>query len=206
MLVLTSKSFQRLDDNEKITKLITEVSNGKNVLMIANAATKETNNFIAREIVKECFENIGALKVDVVEIDSYNIASILDYDVVYVCGGDIRPLLYLVEKTNFKDYIVKFIKNGGAYIGNSSGSVIVGNDVKFIFDLKKGHSHSPEYVEIPQFTTGLGLFDINILPHANCFEIDFVKKCKDYERVYGTKLTYLNDDEYILINDDVLFS
>ena len=82
MLVLTSKSFQRLDDNEKITKLITEVSNGKNVLMIANAATKETNNFIAREIVKECFENIGALKVDVMGIDSYNIASILDYDVV----------------------------------------------------------------------------------------------------------------------------
>ena len=34
MLVLTSKSFQRLDDNEKITKLITEVSNGKDVYYV----------------------------------------------------------------------------------------------------------------------------------------------------------------------------
>ena len=205
MLILTSKSFQRLDDNEKITKLLTEASNGKNVLMISNAATKETNNFMARVIVKECFENIGALKVDVVDIDSYNIASILDYDVIYVCGGDIRPLLYLIEKTDFKAYIEKFLKNGGIYIGNSSGSVIVGNDTKFLFKLKMGHSKSPEYESVPEYTTGLGLVDINILPHANCFELDFVKKCKDYERINDIKFRYLNDDEYILVNDDVIF-
>ena len=205
MLILTSKSFQRLDDNEKITKLLTEASNGKNVLMISNAATKETNNFMARVIVKECFENIGALKVDVVDIDSYNIACILDYDVIYVCGGDIRPLLNLIEKTDFKAYIEKFLKNGGTYIGNSSGSVIVGHDTKFLFKLKMGHSKSPEYTAIPEFTKGLGLVDINILPHANCFEIDFVKKCKDYERINGIKFRYLNDDEYILVNDAIIF-
>ena len=119
MLILTSKSFQKLDDNEKITKLFTSVANGKKVLMIANAATKETNNFMARVIVKECFENIGAIRVDVIEIDSYNIASILDYDVLYVCGGDIRKLLDLIEKTDFKAYIDRFLKHGGVYIVNS---------------------------------------------------------------------------------------
>ena len=69
-------------------------------------------------------------------------------------GGDPRYLLDLVETTNIKEILTKFLKSGGIYIGESAGSMILGNNLKWIWEIKKGTK--PKYDIEPTSYEGLG--------------------------------------------------
>lgn len=62
---------------------------------------------------------------------------ILKYEVIYVIGGDLRYLLDLVATTNVKEILKRFLKSGGIYIGESAGSMILGNNLKWVWEVKK---------------------------------------------------------------------
>ena len=64
---------------------------------------------------------------------------ILNYDVIYMLGGNVGKLIELNHNTNIKELIIKFLEKG-IYIGESAGSMILSKDVKYIYDLKKGTS------------------------------------------------------------------
>ena len=87
--------------NDEINGLFKRVAEGKKVMVLGNA-TLGGSNFSQRELVKNRFENVGAKQVDIVDINRDNTATVLDYDVLYVIGGDPRFLLNMLYETNVK--------------------------------------------------------------------------------------------------------
>ena len=136
-LILMSDGFTEESlKNDEISGLLKRVAEGKKVMILGNA-TLGGSNFSQREVVKGIFENAGAKQVDIVDINRDNAAMVLDYEVLYVIGGDPRFLLNMLYETNVKENISQFLHNGGVYIGESAGSMILGKKLKWVWDVKR---------------------------------------------------------------------
>ena len=130
-LLVTSAGFNSINNyvSEDNIELFKKISNGKKVVIVANAAPPESGNYIARENVKENFLKVGATKVDIVDLNKDNVSTILDYDVIYGLGGNVTHLINLINNTNYKELLIEFLKKG-VYIGESAGSIILSRNVK----------------------------------------------------------------------------
>ena len=195
-IFVTSGGFNTINNyvSEDNIKLFEKLSKGKKILIIANAAPKETGNYIARENVRENFLKVGAIKVDIVELNKDNVDMILDYDILYGLGGNITHLIELNQNTNFKDILIKFLEKG-IYIGESAGSMILSDDVKYAYDLKRGTKL--KYDVILDSYAGLGLIDIYIYPHFQKASDEMKIKTTQFELETGINITRLNDGEII---------
>lgn len=195
-ILVTSGGFNSINNyvSEENAKLFKERSEGKKVIIIANAAPEGTGNYIARENVKENFLKVGAVQADIVDITDENMECIKDYDVIYMLGGDPTFLVRLCQNPLFKESILKVLENG-TYIGESAGSIILSDDVKFIYDLKKGTK--PKYDVILDSYKGLGLIDLYIYPHFQKTSDEMKAKVENYEKEHGITITRLNDGEII---------
>lgn len=195
-ILVTSGGFNSINNyvSEENIELFKKISNGKKVLIIANAAPPESGNYIARENVKENFLKVGAIKADIVDLNKDNINIILDYDIIYGLGGNVTNLVDLNQTTPFKELLIKFLEKG-IYIGESAGSIILSKDTKYIYDIKKGTK--PKYDVILNSYSGLGLIDIDIFPHYQKTDDITKEKINNYEINHNTKIIRLNDGDII---------
>ena len=192
-IILTSNGFINSSSRSKeIDELFKTIANGKKVMILGNA-TLGGSNASQREPVKINFENVGAKKVDIIDINKENLNDILEYEVIYAMGGDPRYLLDLVATTNVKEILKQFLKSGGIYIGESAGSMILGNNLKWVWEVKKGTK--PKYDIEPKSYDGLGFTNYNIFPHWNATKEEIKKKALEHNE----KITPLNDGEFIEI-------
>ena len=197
-ILITSGGFNDINNYVSYSnrELFERISKGKKVLVLANAAPEGTGNYSARENVKENFLNVGAIIVDILDIDNSNIESILKYDIVYGVGGNPTYLIELNKATNLKEVLIKFLKKG-IYIGESAGSMILCEDLKYAYTIKKGTK--PKYdVELDTYK-GLNFVKYKIYPHYNKVNEEMEEKIKLYEDKYDEKITRLNDGEIIKI-------
>ena len=195
-IYITSGGFNSINNyvSDENIKLFKEISIGKKVLILANAAPYGSGNYVARENVKENFLSVGATKVDIVDLDKDNVNIILDYDIIYGLGGNVTNLIELIKNTNFKELLIKFLGKG-IYIGESAGSIILSDNVKYIYDIKKGTK--PKYdIELDSYE-GLGLIDMYIFPHYQKLNNTIKDKINNYEINNNIKITRLNDGDII---------
>ncbi|RLP75578.1 peptidase S51 dipeptidase E [Mycetocola tolaasinivorans] len=89
-------------------------------------------------------------------------AALDEVDAIYVAGGDTFALLAAVRRANVADLLRERVADGLAYIGSSAGSVLAGPDIKPIGPLDDPHGE-----HAGSDTTGLGLTDAVVLPHAD---------------------------------------
>ena len=195
-ILITSGGFNSVNNyvSEENIALFAEISKGKKVIIVANAAPEGSGNFIARENVKENFLNVGAAKADIVDLNFDNVASILNYDVLYCLGGNIQYLIELNRDTNFKEIVKKFLEKG-IYIGESAGSMILADNLKWVYDIKKGTK--PKYDVVLDTYEGLGLADLYIYPHYQKADEAMRAKIATYEAQNDIKITKLNDGDII---------
>ena len=198
-LLVTSAGFNSINNyvSEDNIELFKKISNGKKVVIVANAAPPESGNYIARENVKENFLKVGATKVDIVDLNKDNVSTILDYDVIYGLGGNVTHLINLINNTNYKELLIEFLKKG-VYIGESAGSIILSRNVKWYYDIQKGTK--PKYDVILDSYDGIGLIDINVFPHYQRLDKERQDKITKYEFDNNIKITRLNDGEIIEYN------
>lgn len=190
-LILTSNGFiDGTQNNENTVNFFTKIAQGKKVMILANA-TLGGANFSQREPVKRNFESIGAKQVDIVDITKENENNILEYEVLYVMGGDSRFVLNMLYETNAREIIIEFLKNGGIYIGESVGSMVAGKKLKWVYDVKKGTK--PKYDVEPKCYDGLGITEYNIFPHWSKYSEDVRNKAIEHE----IEITPLEDGEII---------
>lgn len=195
-ILVTSAGFNSINNyvSEENVELFKRIANGKKVLIVANAAPEGTGNYVARENVRENFMKVGASQVDILDINSDNVDIMLDYDVIYGLGGNVTNLIELNRNTNFKEVLIKFLEKG-IYIGESAGSMILSDSVKWVYELKKGTK--PKYdVELESYE-GLGLIDIYVYPHFQKASEEMKEKTINYELNNGIKITRLNDGDII---------
>lgn len=194
-IILTSNGFNNNQERSiKIEHLFEKIAKHKNILLIVNA-TKTGDNYNSIEDIKINFENIGANKVDIIEIDNNNVEKILEYDIIYGVGGDVKELLEDLQKCNFREYLLKFLQKG-IYIGESAGSIVLANDIKWCYDIKKGTK--PKYDKTLKSYVGIGVTEKNIYPHFGMANDEIKEKIKKYEKHNKIKITPLYDGQFIL--------
>lgn len=193
-ILLTSNGFHNDSARSKeIDELFEKIARDKNVVIILNA-TKEGSNVQNINDVKENFEKVGAITADLLMIDSKNVEEIFNYDVIYAMGGDPRLLLDDYWECDFKKHLVKFLEKG-IYIGESAGSMVLCDNLKWVWDIKKGTK--PKYNILPKTFEGLNLVEERIYPHYNKISKEQKRKTDEYEKEYNIKITRLNDAEFI---------
>jgi Peptidase E len=198
-MVITSSGFNDINNyvSDNMKELYKGIACNKKVMILSNAAPHGNGNYVARENVKENFLKIGANKVDIIDLNKENLSSMLNYDIIYGLGGDPNYLIELNKNPNFKNIFVQFLKKG-IYIGESAGSMILCDDLKWAYIIKKGTK--PKYdIELDTYQ-GLGLTDCKIFPHWNKAEENVKLKTEQYEQENNVEFTKLNDGEYIVIN------
>ena len=117
--------------------------------------------------------------------------------IVYGLGGNTTYLLELSNSIRFKEIIEKFLKHG-IYIGESAGSIVLGNDARYYYDIKKGTKE--KYNVNLESYAGLGIIDLNVYPHFNKANEDMRKKTTQYELNNDIKITRLNDGDIVYYN------
>ncbi len=196
-MILSSSGYNDINNyvSEEIIELFKSISKNKKIMILANAAPKGTGNYIARGNVKNNFLNIGASTVDIVDIDESNIHSILDYDIIYGLGGNPTHLIEINNKLPLKKYLTQFLKRG-IYIGESAGSIILCDDLKWVYTIKKGTKAKYD-VELDTYK-GLNLTTTKVLPHYNKTTEAVKQKTLNYENENNTKIIKLEDGQYLL--------
>lgn len=193
-ILLTSNGFHNETIRSKeIDEVFKKVATNKSVLIVLNA-TKEGSNVQNINDVKENFEKVGANIVDLIMINKENVEEIFKYDVIYTMGGDPRILLDDFYECDFKQYLIKFLEKG-IYIGESAGSMVLCDNLKWVWDIKKGTK--PKYDILPKTFEGLNIVKERIFPHWDTISEQLRKKTKDYEDKENIEITKLENGRFI---------
>lgn len=103
-------------------------------------------------------------------------------DVIFVGGGNTYYLLDCVNRSGFRDALAQ--RPDVAYVGLSAGSVIATPDIAYI-----GEMDDPKEAPDLESTTGLGLVDFELMPHAT----------GDEEQSKGRLA--INDEQAVVVRD-----
>ena len=105
--------------------------------LVENMRVLLTSAGLETEEIKECFMNMAGKDISMVKtlfiptaaVNAGAIEVLLQYDVVYLCGGDTHYLLERINDTNFNMSLMEYINNNGLVIGVSAGSLIFSNNL-----------------------------------------------------------------------------
>ena len=111
----------------------------------------------------------------------------LDFDVIYVGGGNTFSMLKTMRDTGFDKEIIRNVKNGALYIGGSAGAHIASINIEHVQPFDENE------VGLTDFS-GLGLFDGIFICHYSEERKPYYEKAVA-ENKY--KVFTLADDEYI---------
>jgi uncharacterized peptidase lmo0363 len=174
---------------------------GKTVSFIPTASTVEKVTFYV-QAGKEALESLGMI-VDVLDLSSESPDEIrrriAANDCIYVSGGNTFFLLQELKRTGADAVIVRAVKGGKLYIGESAGSIVASKNIEYI----KAMDSSKKAPELTNFDA-LGLTDFYTVPHVRNFP--FKKAAKKIIDEYSASLNLLAiaNDEAILVEGDAL--
>lgn len=174
---------------------------GKTVSFIPTASTVEKVTFYVRA-GKEALEKLGMI-VDVLDVSTESTDEIrrriTANDCMYVSGGNTFFLLQELKRTGADAVIVRAVKGGKLYIGESAGSIVASKNIEYI----KAMDSSKKAPELTNFDA-LGLTDFYTVPHVRNFP--FKKAAKKIIDEYSASLNLLAiaNDEAILVEGDAL--
>lgn len=172
---------------------------GKTVTFIPTAALHEKMNFYVQS-GKKALEKMGLI-VDELEISTakqFEIIRKLQYnDFIYISGGNTFFLLQELQRVGADAIIIKQIKLGKIYIGESACSIILSPNIEYVKDMD-------DYKMATDLNTfhALNVIDFYPLPHKNSFPFQKTveKIISKYEETFV--LTPITNSQVILINDN----
>ena len=163
-------NFYEIVSNDRIDKA--------RVLYITTASDGEDDDKSWMQAEYNTILDLGIKEENIIEYKIGNEVNTLDYDIMYMMGGNTFYLMDVIRKTSFDKVIKSFIDSGKVYIGSSAGSEILGNSV----DIALGYDENK--VNMTDFT-GLKIIDGLIIPHCNRKE-EFINnlRSKTNEKLY----------------------
>lgn len=136
--------------------------------------------------------------IDLLEVDER--FSFEQFDVVYGAGGNTFALNYALHHSGQDKNLKKFIENGGLYIGESAGALIIGKSIKK-FDAVDDEKSVPKV-----YGQGIGVLDVIIAPHADSPDYqEQVARTIEYYRSAGEEVVVLNDNQAFVVDGEKTF-
>ena len=171
------------------------------VAVIPNAINSEEKMFSKTEKVKKRFVTIGfdTSKISLFNIETTNPAQLLNYDLIYILGGNPFLLLEKLKATQTDSILQEFAALGKTIMAYSAGVLILGKDLNMMNDLDDLLGFNE--IELENLD-GLALYhDFKIFPHYDEFteEVDGLKEAIEiYQQENQVKLFLISDDQGII--------
>lgn len=183
-VILTSTGFSNSSIARKVDDFfVGDFLKRRAAIITTAAADKEKNEYAIR--AHSQISNMGFGKVEFFDLEKRFAREVLDYDFIYVNGGNTYVLLDWIRKSGFEEAIKDFLQVGGLYMGVSAGSLVAGISID-VLNYVGGDENT---VGIDDFS-GMGFIDRVIVPHYNDREEAVVVK---YEKETGAKAIRLAD-------------
>lgn len=135
------------------------------IAFIPTAAAVEDVDFYVAE-ARQALADLGATirEVDIASADAAVAAAIDAADCIYVSGGHTFYLIKQLRDSGAGSLIVKAVRQGTTYIGESAGSAVAADDCVYIRPLE-----DPESFDFHSMTdfAGLSLTTTRVLPHKH---------------------------------------
>lgn len=186
-IILTSTGFS----NPKILKEakkffgfdISALSEKKAVIITTASADKEKNEFAL--LAYSQLSDMGFGEVAFFDFEKGYARELLDFDLIYMNGGNTYYLLDWIKRSNFDEIVKEFLQKGGLYIGVSAGSIVAGPSIE-VLNFTGGDENAAGLTDF----SGLGLIDKAIAPHYIKEEEAAIEK---YEEASGVEVIRLAD-------------
>lgn len=199
-LILTSSICSVAKSFNKILDL----KSGKRACFINTAAEIETGDLEWLKKDRQSLIDAGF------ELEDYTIshkrASLIyqylqTFSYIYISGGNVFYLLEQSINSGFIDVIHDLVINHHkTYIGSSAGSIIAGPTLpRYLRNLDKCNNN--EIMDAPAYN----LVNFTLLPHWNSPYFRQAYLTNKFDTLYNshqTPLVFLNDKQYIIVNDD----
>lgn len=193
------------EENDLLINLKKDWKDNSKGLMICSSPDEYGVNEAYNRVFFDAFK-ISGLSLERFDIcDSRNgeeiIENINNYDMILLCGGHVPTENKFMQKIRLKDRIQGF---EGIVIGISAGSMNCAKTVYATPELK-GEAVDPNY---ERYIEGLGLTDINVLPHLQYIKtvtLDGMNMVEDiaFEDSKKNEIYGLIDGSYILVKDGI---
>lgn len=152
------------------------------------------------EEMREGFNKLG-IKPDVIDLHKFykrkpiSLAKKLNsYDLLWVRGGNVYFLRYVMNKSGFDEAIKIALANGLVYAAQSAGTLVVCPTLKYL-DIVEGPRKTPNVI-----WKGIGLVKIVPLPHwHSSFIGEEVKKVYKLLVISREKVIRLTDEEALMV-------
>lgn len=191
IILLTSTGLSSQNVYDKFGEL-TRAKNFKKAVLITTASLHKEKN----QYSQLAFSQLKSLEFETVEFYDFEEdlkKDLSSYDVIYVCGGNTFKLMKFAKNADFKKDIEALLQRGGAYIGVSAGSLIVGPSIKLASEV---HPDINE-VDLTDFE-GFNILDITVFPH---YLEEFEEEIKLFEKRNKTTIMRLTNVQAILIEE-----
>lgn len=183
-------------------KLVNKKPEDIKLAFIDNAADGESGDKLW---VDEHRDSIVAHNIKVFSVDlnnylknSSDLKNVLsNFDVIWIGGGNVLYLRWLLKRTTADKVITELINNGTVYGGGSAGAIIVGPTLNYMDDIENIDA-------IPRgelVFDGLNIIDTVVLPHWGNEKFGSVMSEIDKKlKRDGYKTQQITDDEALIID------
>lgn len=182
------------DNQVKYLKL--NLKSGLNITFIASnfdnyeKTDKHVNIFVESfNKIDISFKFVNIIDYRVKKEDTRDI--ITNSDIIFIMGGDTYNEFQYIKEYELVDVIKKF---EGVIIGVSAGSLNMSDNVCYLDEYR-------DY-KLVQYK-GLGLADINIYPHFDLNDKDFLNETLEVSKY--KKLYALPNDSFVIVKNDIKF-
>lgn len=166
------------------------------VVVTADPVYKEKNWHVERNCKELAY--LG-LETDIFDFDTQPAEALLQYDVAVLIGGNPYYLLDSIRKHNGQDAL-RQVAEKGLLIGWSAGALVLEQTIA----LANRYLPEQNFVGLQDFT-GLGLTDIQILPHYSRQQkqdANTEEKCRQYEAENHCTVLRLDDGEGVVLDKE----
>ena len=160
-----------------------DLRNCNNILFVPSDYDNEKYTIYKDKIIS-WFDNIGiSFKENhLVSVDD----ELNDYDVIFLMGGNPIKQIEIINKINLKNLINK----AKVVIGVSAGAINLSNEAIYYND----------YSEKIEIYDGIGLTDINVYPHFDINNKEFLEEVKMVSKIKA--LIALPNESFIKLDDE----
>lgn len=103
---------------------------GSGRLLYLPLALQEERHTAAAAWLRSTFEPLGVCHIESWSaFDGHDALELVDFDGVYIGGGNTYRLLQQVRTSGFDKAITRFIREGGPVYGGSAGAILLGSDI-----------------------------------------------------------------------------
>ena len=130
-VLLTSAGLETTEIQEYFMDMIGKDMSLVKALFIPTAAI----NAGAIEVLPKCMNDLLKCGIQDKNIKVYDLHTgmtteeLMQYDAVYICGGETYYLLERINETAFNKSLMEYIQKDGVVIGVSAGSLIFANNI-----------------------------------------------------------------------------